>query len=155
MKLSEDEAKRFLERLCPLQETEQQLLCPRCGRNELSVSYTHLDVYKRQGIRCRLHNHSIVSLFLTPLSTIFTKFDLLQKNGGFFLFNRQNLKRRATPMYKPHTIEQYKIQQFLDHTFAMEHFLVSPLSLSLIHIQMCIRDRQQQSFGCAGADGAG
>lgn len=35
MKLSEDEAKRFLERLCPLQETEQQLLCPRCGRNEL------------------------------------------------------------------------------------------------------------------------
>ena len=31
MKLSEDEAKRFLERLCPLQETEQQLLCPRCG----------------------------------------------------------------------------------------------------------------------------
>ena len=23
-------------------------------------------------------------------------------------------------MYKPHTIEQYKIQQFLDHTFAME-----------------------------------
>ena len=25
MKLSEDEAKRFLERLCPLQETEQQL----------------------------------------------------------------------------------------------------------------------------------
>ena len=27
-------------------------------------------------------------------------------------------------MYKPHTIEQYKIQQFLDHTFAMEHFLV-------------------------------
>ena len=33
-------------------------------------------------------------------------------------------------MYKPHTIEQYKIQQFLDHTFAMEHFL-----------EMCIRDR--------------
>ena len=28
MKLSEDEAKRFLERLCPLQETEQQLLLP-------------------------------------------------------------------------------------------------------------------------------
>lgn len=23
-------------------------------------------------------------------------------------------------MYKPHTIEQYKIQQFLDHTFAKE-----------------------------------
>ena len=25
-------------------------------------------------------------------------------------------------MYKPHTIEQYKIQRFLDDTFAMEHF---------------------------------
>ena len=35
-------------------------------------------------------------------------------------------------MYKPHTIEQYKIQQFLDHTFAMEHFLVSPLSRSAL-----------------------
>ena len=31
-------------------------------------------------------------------------------------------------MYKPHTIEQYKIQQFLDANFVMEHFLVSPLS---------------------------
>ena len=31
-------------------------------------------------------------------------------------------------MHKPHTIEQYKIQRFLDDTFAMEHFLVSPLS---------------------------
>ena len=31
-------------------------------------------------------------------------------------------------MYKPHTIEQYKIQRFLDETCAMEHFLVSPLS---------------------------
>ena len=31
-------------------------------------------------------------------------------------------------MYKPHTIEHYKIQRFLDETFAMEHFLVSPLS---------------------------
>ena len=102
MKLSEDEAKRFLERLCPLQETEQQLLCPRCGRNELysglyfflnslsryahvyicekcwmdealreidgnpvpPVSYTHLDVYKRQillllnlFIQCELFNN--------------------------------------------------------------------------------------------------
>ena len=31
-------------------------------------------------------------------------------------------------MYKPHTIEQYKIQRFLEESFAMEHFLVSPLS---------------------------
>ena len=27
-------------------------------------------------------------------------------------------------MYKPHTIEQYKVQQFLDANFAMEYFLV-------------------------------
>lgn len=38
-------------------------------------------------------------------------------------------------MYKPHTIEQYKIQQFLDHTFAMEHFLVSPLSRSALMLE--------------------
>lgn len=38
-------------------------------------------------------------------------------------------------MYKPHTIEQYKIQQFLDHTFAMEHFLVSPLSRSALMLR--------------------
>lgn len=35
MRISEDEARKFLERLFPLQETEQQLLCPRYGRNEL------------------------------------------------------------------------------------------------------------------------
>lgn len=35
MKISEDEARKFLERLFPLQATEQQLLCPRCGRKEL------------------------------------------------------------------------------------------------------------------------
>lgn len=35
MKISEDEARRFLESLLPMQEAEQQLLCPRCGRNEL------------------------------------------------------------------------------------------------------------------------
>ena len=33
MKISEDEARKFLERLFPLQETEQQLLCPRCSRD--------------------------------------------------------------------------------------------------------------------------
>ena len=35
MKISEDEARRFLESLLPMQEAEQQLLCPRCGRHEL------------------------------------------------------------------------------------------------------------------------
>ena len=36
MKLSEDEAKRFLERLCPLQETEQQL----SARGAAATNYT-------------------------------------------------------------------------------------------------------------------
>ena len=58
-------------------------------------------------------------------------------------------------MYKPHTIEQYKIQRFLDETFAMEHFLVSPLSrtsllledetasslLSAFWMTKCVRSR--------------
>ena len=35
MNITEDEIKVFLERLLPLQESEQQILCPRCGHNEL------------------------------------------------------------------------------------------------------------------------
>lgn len=35
MNISEDEIKKFLERLLPLQESEQQTLCPRCGLHEL------------------------------------------------------------------------------------------------------------------------
>ena len=32
------------------------------------------------------------------------------------------------PMYKPHTIEQYKVYRFLEENFALEHFLLAPLS---------------------------
>lgn len=35
MNICEDKIKVFLERLFPLQESEQQILCPRCGHNEL------------------------------------------------------------------------------------------------------------------------
>lgn len=35
MNNSEDEIKKFLECLLPLQESEQQTLCPRCGLHEL------------------------------------------------------------------------------------------------------------------------
>ena len=35
MNISEDEIKKFLERLLPLQESEQQTLYPRCGLHEL------------------------------------------------------------------------------------------------------------------------
>ena len=31
-------------------------------------------------------------------------------------------------MYKPHTIEQYKVNRFLEENFALEHFLLAPLS---------------------------
>ena len=35
MNTSEDEIKKFLERLLPLQESEKQTLCHRCGLHEL------------------------------------------------------------------------------------------------------------------------
>lgn len=35
MNISEDEIKKYLERLLQLQESEQQTLCPRCGLHEL------------------------------------------------------------------------------------------------------------------------
>ena len=38
-------------------------------------------------------------------------------------------------MYKPHTIEQFKVQQFLEHTFAIDHFLVSPLSRTALMLE--------------------
>ena len=49
-------------------------------------------------------------------------------------------------MYKPHMIEQYKIQQFLDHNFAVEHFLVSPLSRSALMLEDRCGERIAFSF---------
>lgn len=48
-------------------------------------------------------------------------------------------------MYKPHTIEQYKIQQFLDANFVMEHFLVSPLSRTSLLLED--KTGEQIAFG--------
>ena len=48
-------------------------------------------------------------------------------------------------MYKPHTIEQYKTQQFLDANFAMEHFLVSPLSRTSLLLED--KTGEQIAFG--------
>lgn len=48
-------------------------------------------------------------------------------------------------MYKPHTIEQYKIQQFPDANFAMEHFLVSPLSRTSLLLED--KTGEQIAFG--------
>ena len=50
-------------------------------------------------------------------------------------------------MYKPHTIEQYKIQRFLDEAFAMEHFIVSPLSRTSILLED--ETGEQLAFGFA------
>lgn len=38
-------------------------------------------------------------------------------------------------MYKPHTVEQYKIYQFLKGQFELEHFLLSPLSRSALMLE--------------------
>ena len=64
------------------------------------------DVYKRQAM---LH-HSIYCIFIVVFSMFFSVFFLSQN------------------IFANYTIEQYKIQRFLDETFAMEHFLVSQLS---------------------------
>ena len=34
-------------------------------------------------------------------------------------------------MYKPHTIEQYKVYRFLEENFALEHFLLDRKSTRL------------------------
>lgn len=38
-------------------------------------------------------------------------------------------------MYKPHTVEQYKIYQFLKERFELERFLLSPLSRSALMLE--------------------
>lgn len=42
-------------------------------------------------------------------------------------------------MYKPHTVEQYEIVQYLkeDQNFAMDHFILSPLSRSALLLEDC------------------
>ena len=40
-------------------------------------------------------------------------------------------------MYKPHTIEQYKVYHFLEENFALEHFLLAPLS----HFGLMLEDK--------------
>lgn len=38
-------------------------------------------------------------------------------------------------MYKPQTIEQYKVYQFLAENFALEHFLLAPISRSGLQLE--------------------
>ena len=49
-------------------------------------------------------------------------------------------------MYKPHTIEQCKVQQFLDENFALEHFLLSPLSRTALMLEDTAGDKIAFAF---------
>lgn len=44
-------------------------------------------------------------------------------------------------MYRPHTVEQYKIYQFLKEQFVLEHFVLSPLSRSALILEDHTGDR--------------
>lgn len=44
-------------------------------------------------------------------------------------------------LYKPHTIEQYKIYRFIKEQFELEHFLLSPLSRSALLLEDHTGDR--------------
>ena len=45
-------------------------------------------------------------------------------------------------MYKPHTIEQYKVYRFLEENFALEHFLLAPLSRFGLMLEDKTEDRK-------------
>ena len=45
-------------------------------------------------------------------------------------------------MYKPHTIEQYKVYRFLEENFALEHFLLAPLS----RFGLMLEDKTRTTF---------
>ena len=49
-------------------------------------------------------------------------------------------------MYKPHTIEQYKVYRFLEENFALEHFLLAPLS----RFGLMLEDKTGEKIACAG-----
>lgn len=51
-------------------------------------------------------------------------------------------------MYKPQTIDQFKVWRFLDANFVMTHFLLSPVSRSALMIEDIDGDRM--AFGWAG-----
>lgn len=43
-------------------------------------------------------------------------------------------------MYKPYTIDQYKVYQFLEENFALDQFLLSPLSRNALMLEdKCFR----------------
>lgn len=49
-------------------------------------------------------------------------------------------------MYKPYTIDQYKVYQFLEQNFALEHFLLSPISGSTLMLEDKMGDRIAFAF---------
>ena len=53
-------------------------------------------------------------------------------------------------MYKPYTIDQYKVYQFLEQNFALEHFLLSPISGSALMLE----DKAGDTIAFAWQNGA-
>lgn len=53
-------------------------------------------------------------------------------------------------MYKPYTIDQYKVYEFLEQNFALEHFLLSPISGSALMLE----DKAGDTIAFALQDGA-
>lgn len=53
-------------------------------------------------------------------------------------------------MYKPYTIDQYKVYQFLEQNFALEHFLLSPISGSTLMLE----DKAGDTIAFAFREGA-
>ena len=44
-------------------------------------------------------------------------------------------------MYKPYTIDRYKVYQFLEQTFALEYFLLCPISSSTLMLEDKVGDK--------------
>ena len=92
--------------------------------NKKPVSYTHLDVYKRQELRDEKNT-------LVETSEVKTNKDWLRKTYNKLEENKTyRLKFFADEYNEGHTDATYK-----------RNYLLKEIDLSLIHIQMCIRDR--------------
>lgn len=54
-------------------------------------------------------------------------------------------RKGGFPIYKPHTIAQYKVYRFLEENFALEHFLLAPLS----HFGLMLEDKTGEKIAFA------
>lgn len=67
-------------------------------------------------------------------------FALVAEHLCFFLYFMNRTAKEGQPMYKPYTIDQYKVYQFLEENFALDQFLLSPLSRNALMLEdKCFR----------------